>query len=160
MERMMTKTPDEVWDLIKNIPMALLVTKENGHLDARPMAATAKPGEGHIYILANKREDSDQQIQKDSEVVLSFQNGDTNFVVVHGSANASDDRGKIKELWTVFDKAWWDGPEDPRIRLITVTPSKAEYWESAGKLVTYTDMLISAATGKRPSTGEHGRTAL
>src|ERR1700743_2183549 len=139
----MTKTPDQVWDLIKDIPMALLITKENGHLDARPMAATSKPEEGRIYILANKREDSDQQIQKDAEVVLSFHNGDTNYVVVHGSANASADRATVKAVWPIFDKAWWDGPEDPRIRLITVTPSKAEYWESAGKLVTYTDMLIS-----------------
>jgi general stress protein 26 len=157
---MMTKTPDQIWDLIKDIPMALLVTRENGRLDARPMAATAKAEEGRIYILANSGEDSGQQIQKDSEVLLSFQDGDTNYVVVHGNAYTGNDRGKIKALWTIFDKAWWDGPEDPRIRLITVTPSKAEYWESVGKLVTYTDMLISAATGKRPSTGEHGRTPL
>ncbi|HEY4274168.1 MAG TPA: pyridoxamine 5'-phosphate oxidase family protein [Rhizomicrobium sp.] len=155
----MTKTAAEVWDLIEDIPMALLVTKEDASLDARPMGATAKPAEGHIYILANKREDSDRQIQEDSEVILSFQKGVT-FVVVHGRASASNNRAKIAELWNAFDKAWWDGPDDPRIRLLTITPQKAEYWESPGKLIAYADMLISAATGKRPSTGEHGKTAL
>jgi general stress protein 26 len=119
------------------------------------MAATAKKDEGAIYILANKGEDSDQQIQDDSEVVLSFQKGVT-FVVVHGRAHAGNDRAKIKELWTAFDKAWWDGPDDPRIRLLTITPASAEYWESPGKLVAYGDMLLSAATGKKLSTGEHG----
>lgn len=156
----MTKSPHEVWDLIKDIRMALLVTKDGGRLDARPMSATAKPEEGCIYILANKREDSDQQIQAESEVILSFQKGATTYIVVHGHAQASDDRAKIRELWNAFDKAWWDGPEDPRIRLLTITPARAEYWESPGKLVAYTDMLIAAATGGRPKTGEHGQTAL
>lgn len=146
---------DHVWNLIAGIPMALLVTHDGARLDARPMATMTQPDEGRIHILANKGEDSDQQVQSDAEVVLSFQKG-TTYVVVHGTARASNDRAKIAELWNAFDKAWWDGPDDPRIRLLTITPSRAEYWESPGKLVTYADMLISAATGKRPSVGEHG----
>jgi len=148
-----------VWKLMEDIPMALLVTRDGDAMDARPMAAHAKQEDGRIYILANKGEDSDTEIQADSEVVLSFQSG-TTYVVVYGNGHASDDRAKIKELWTPFAKAWWDGPDDPRIRLLTVTPSRAEYWESPGKLITYADMLLSAATGKRPSVGEHGSARL
>ena len=44
MDQRMTKSPDDVWTLIKDIPMALLVTKDGDRLDARPMGATAKPG--------------------------------------------------------------------------------------------------------------------
>jgi len=150
---------DHVWKLIESIPMSLLVTHDGARLDARPMAATAEPDEGAIYILANRGEDSDLQVQEDGEVVLSFQKGAT-YVVVHGTARASNDRAKIRELWTAFDKAWWDGPDDPRIRLLTVIPSRAEYWESPGKLISYADMLLSAATGKRPSAGEHGSARL
>ncbi len=148
-----------IWDLIASIPMALLVTRDGTFMDARPMAATAKQADGRIYILANKGEDSDEEIQTDGEVILSFQKGAT-FVVVYGTAAASDDSAKIKEIWTAFDKAWWDGPEDPRIRLLTVTPDSCEYWESPGKLIAYGDMLLSAATGKRPDTGEHGTARL
>ncbi len=154
-----TKSPQHVWKLIQDIPMALLVTHDGDRLDARPMAATAREDEGAIYILANKGEDSDQQIQAHSEVILSFQKG-VSFVVVHGQARASDDRARIKELWTAFDKAWWDGPEDPRIRLLTVTPASAEYWESPGKLIAYADMLVAAATGRKPATGDHGSVRL
>ena len=156
----MAKTaPEHVWDMIEDIPFALLVTKAGAHLDARPMAARARSQEGRIYILANKGEDSDTQIQRDAEIVLSFQKG-ASYVVVHGVATPSDDRAKIAELWRVFDKAWWDGPDDPRIRLISIMPGRAEYWESPGKLVTYADMLISAATGKKPNAGEHGSVRL
>ena len=151
--------PEHVWDLIEHIPMALLVTKNGEHLDARPMAATARPKEGRIYILANKGEDSDEQIQSDAEVVLSFQNG-ASFIVVHGTATPSSDTAKIADIWTAFDKAWWEGPDDPRIRLISITPGRAEYWESPGKLIAYADMLLAAATGKRPNTGEHGSVRL
>ncbi len=153
------KSPEDVWKLIQDIPMALLVTHAGDRLDGRPMAATAKKDEGAIYILANKGEDSDRQIQAGSEVLLSFQKG-VSFVVVHGNGRVSDDRAKIKELWNAFDKAWWDGPEDPRIRLLTITPSAAEYWESPGKLIAYADMLVAAATGTKPSTGEHGSVRL
>ena len=156
---MAKSAPEHVWDLIAHIPMALLVTKNGDHLDARPMAAIARPKEGRIYILANKGEDSDEQIQSDAEVVLSFQKG-ASYVVVHGIAVPSSDVAKIADIWTAFDKAWWDGPDDPRIRLISVTPGRAEYWESPGKLITYADMLLSAATGRRPNLGDHGSVRL
>lgn len=148
-----------VWELIGKTHAALLITHDDTGMDARPMAAVVRREDGAIYILANKGEDSDRQIQSDGDVVLSFQNG-ASFVVVYGSAAALDDRAKIAEIWNAFDKAWWDGPDDPRIRLLRVTPGRAEYWESPGKLVTYADMLVSAATGKRPNTGEHGQVRL
>jgi general stress protein 26 len=156
----MAETASEhVWKLIQDIPMALLVTRNGEAIDARPMGATARMEEGRIYILANKGEDSDQQIQADPDVTLSFQKGVT-YAVVHGKAMVSDDAAKIADLWTAFDKAWWTGPDDPRIRLITITPGKAEYWESPGKLVAYTDMILAAAIGTRPATGDHGTVRL
>lgn len=148
-----------VWDMIAKSHAALLITHDDSGMDARPMATVVRQEEGAIYILANKQEDSDRQIRLDSDVVLSFQDG-SSFVVVYGGAQASDDQQKIAEIWNAFDKAYWTGPEDPRIRLITVTPDRAEFWESPGKLIAYADMLVSAATGKRPSTGDHGEVQL
>lgn len=151
--------PDHVWKLIESIRMSLLVTKSGDTIDARPMAAIAQQESGRIYILANRQEDSHRQIQEDDQVIVSFQKSVT-YVVVHGSAHPSDDRAKIRELWTAFDQAWWDGPEDPRIILLSIEPLRAEYWESPGKLISYTDMLLSAVTGKKPDTGRHGQVSL
>ena len=152
-------TPKQVWEMIEDIRMSLLITKDRDALDARPMAAIARSDEGRIYILANRDEDSHRQIKEDDRVIVSFQKGAT-YVVVHGAAHPSNDRAKIKELWTVFDQAWWDGPQDPRIILIAIEPLRAEYWESPGKLITYGDMLLSAVVGKKPNTGEHGQVPL
>ena len=155
------RNPDHVWELIKDIPMALLITHD-GERHGRP------PDGGHgaarkkapSISWPTRTRTATARSRPDSDVVLSFQKG-VSFVVVYGKAHASDDRAEDpRDLWNAFDKAWWDGPEDPRIRLITVTPSRAEYWESPGKLIAYADMLVIAATGKRPSTGEHGQVRL
>ena len=148
-----------VWNLIKESHAALLITHDEDGMDARPMATLVRREEGAIYILANKEDDAERQVHTDHDVVLSFQSG-ASFVVVYGEAESSQERGKIRELWNSFDKAWWDGPDDPRIRLITVKPDRAEYWESPGKLVAYADMLAAAATGKRPDVGKHGHVRL
>ena len=152
-------SPKQVWELIEDIRISLLITKNGDNLDARPMSAIARREEGQIYILANSNEDSHRQIKSDDRVIVSFQMGAT-YVVVHGTAHPSTDRAKIKELWSIFDQAWWDGPEDPRIILISIQPDSAEYWESPGKLITYSDMILSAVTGKKPNAGEHGQVSM
>jgi general stress protein 26 len=159
MERAMTDSSEHVWDVIADIPMAILITHDGTGLDARPMAARVRREESRIYILANAGEDSDREIQADPDTVLSFQKSQT-YVHVYGRAQVSNDRAKIAELWTPFAKAWWDSPEDPRIRLITIIPDAAEYWETPGKLVVYAKMLAAAATGSRPDLGKHDTVSL
>ncbi len=148
-----------VWELIQDIPMALLITHDGAGLDARPMSAHVQRGENCIYIMANAGEDSDREIQANPDVVLSFQKSQT-YVMVYGVAEILNDRAKIAELWSPFAKAWWDSPDDPRIRLIAITPDSAEYWETPGKLVVYAKMLAAAATGSRPDVGDHGTARL
>jgi general stress protein 26 len=41
---------------------------------------------------------------------------------VSGRGAISNDRERIKELFSVAAKAWWDASDDPNIRLLTVTP--------------------------------------
>lgn len=155
----MPNDAEHVWDIIEDLHAALLITKDGNKIDARPMSTTARRQEQRIYILANAGEDSDQEIQEAQDVVLAYQKGAT-YVTVYGAATASNDRDKIREIWNAFDKAWWDGPEDPRIRLLTVAPDQAEYWESPGKIATYAIMLAAAATGTRPDVGKNRITPL
>jgi general stress protein 26 len=155
----MANDAEHVWDIIEALHAALLITQDGGKIDARPMSTTARREEQRIYILANAGEDSDQQIQENDDVVLAFQKGAT-YVTVYGTATASNDRAKIREIWNAFDKAWWDGPDDPRIRLLTIAPGQAEYWESPGKIATYAIMLAAAATGTRPDVGKNRSTSL
>ena len=81
--------------------------------------------------------------------------GAMKFVSVAGHAELSNDRDKIAELWSAFDKAWWDDETDPDIRLLTVTPETAELWDSPGKAAAFTAMLAAAVTGAKPKMGDN-----
>jgi general stress protein 26 len=48
-------------------------------------------------------------------------------VSVSGKVEIQNDREKLKELFAIPAKAWWDSSEDPSIRVLKVTPSFAEY---------------------------------
>ena len=68
------------------------------------------------------------------------------YLAVSGQATVKNDRAKIKELWNPFAKAWWKSPDDPVIRVVTLTPEEAELWDSPNKLVATAVMLTAAAT--------------
>ncbi|HLH49316.1 MAG TPA: pyridoxamine 5'-phosphate oxidase family protein, partial [Roseiarcus sp.] len=70
-----------------------------------------------------------------------------------------NDRGKIKQHWSAFDKAFWRDADDPNIRLLRVTPDKAEYWERAGAVATVVKMIAAGLAGKKPVLGDNEKIA-
>jgi general stress protein 26 len=156
---------EKVWKMIESIPLPMLVTKaaqSDGaeSLRGRPMSAHVRKDEHAIYLLSDVRRHKDDEITRDPNVCLTFHGGGADYVSVSGTARISDNRAKIKELWSPEAKAWWDGPEDPNICLITITPERAEYWDSPGKIIAYAAMLTAAATGTKPKMGDSGSTRL
>lgn len=102
-----------------------------------------------------------QQIEKFPTVSLGFvDQGGSDYLALSGQAVVSNDREKIRELWTPFAKAWWDSADDPDIRLITVTPENAELWDGPSKLIAGALMLTAAVTGAKPAVGDHGAVRL
>ena len=69
-------------------------------------------------------------------------------------------RAKIKDLWGPSAKAWWDSPDDPNIRLLTVKPDDAEFWDGPGKIIGTIKMVAAAATNSRPNYGENRKVAM
>jgi general stress protein 26 len=55
-------------------------------------------------------------------------------VSLTGRAELSDDRAKIKQLWSSLDSAFWSDENDPSIRVLKITPIIAEYWDRAGTI--------------------------
>jgi general stress protein 26 len=162
MERIMAKDDisgdtGRVWELMKKIGFAMLVTRDGNKLRARPMSACLERDEKAIYFLTDARRHKDEEIARDPNVNLSFADpGSQKYVAVTGTAAISNDRARIKELWSPFAKAWWKDENDPAIRLLTVWPEEAEIWEGPNRLVAGAIMLAAAATGKRPPVGDHG----
>lgn len=148
--------PARVWKILEKVDVAMVITRDGDRLEGRPMQARPDADQGVIYFLTDG-ETVLSQIAADPRVMLSFADkGGQNYASLDGSAIIANDREKIRELWTPWAKAFWDGPEDPAIRVLVYTPEHARYWDAPNALVTTVVMLASAAVGKTPDLGKSG----
>jgi general stress protein 26 len=150
---------EKVWELIKDIKVAMLVTMdEQGHHYARPMVAQ-EPDEHHdLWFFTSIDSPKIREIETNPEVLLSYADpGDNAYVSISGRAHVVQDRAKIHELWSESLKAWWpDGKDDPDLALICVTPESAEYWDGpASTVVQAFGYLKAKITGEPERMGEN-----
>ncbi|MCL7998224.1 pyridoxamine 5'-phosphate oxidase family protein [Brucella sp. 21LCYQ03] len=126
-----------------------------------PMSPLVRKDEGNIYFLADAASEKVTDIQGKSAVQLTFSNESANdYLFVEGEALVSNDRAKIKELWTPFAKAFWDSEDDPSIRLIAVSPRHAEFWDGPGSIAATVKMLYASVTGNKPDMGDNRETGM
>ena len=152
---------DRAWELMKKIGFAMLVTRDGGKLRARPMSAYLEKDKNAIFFLTDARKHKDDEIAQNPEINLAFADaGSQKYVSVTGTAVVSNDRAKIKELFTTPAKAWWNSADDPNIRVLKITPDDAEFWDSPGTVISYVKMAAAAVTGTRPEIGENRKVSM
>jgi general stress protein 26 len=150
-----------VWELVKKIGFAMLVTRDGNKLRARPMSAYPEPDGNAIYFLTDARRHKDEEIARDPNINLSFADtGGQKYVSVTGTAAISNDRARIRQLFSTPAKAWWDSADDPNIRVLKVTPDDAEDWDSPGSVISYVKMAAAAVTGTRPDLGDNRKVSM
>ncbi|GIL00569.1 MAG: general stress protein [Alphaproteobacteria bacterium] len=152
---------DRVWALMEKIAICMLGTRDGEWIRTRPMAADVRRDENAVYFLTDVRRHKDDEIRQFPNVCLAFaETGGQKYVSVTGRATVSNDRARIRELFTTPAKAWWDSADDPNIRVLAVTPHDAEYWDGPGTIVSTINMAAAAATGTRPDLGENRKVAM
>ena len=157
------KTPAEleahVWKLAGKIQFALFTSFDGETIAQWPLTAHVDADARLISFLVEDDGVRYQSLGAHPSVTLGFADH-PKYVVIRGDAVLSNDRERIRELWSPFAKAWWDSAEDPSIRLLTVHPERAEYWDSGHSLVASAIMLTAAVTGAKPAVGEHAKVAM
>jgi len=152
---------DRAWQLMEKIGFAMLVTRDGDKLRARPMSAHIERDNHAIYFLTDARRHKDDEIARNPSINLSFADaGAQKYVSLTGTAVVSNDRAKIKELWSTPAKAWWDSAEDPNIRVLKITPDDAEFWDSPGTVISYVKMAAAAVSNTRPDLGDNRKVAM
>lgn len=76
------------------------------------------------------------------------------YVSITGRAQIIDDKERVRQIWSVYDTAFWPDADDPRIRVLRVAPESAEYWEEAGRIAAAVKLVVAIATGERMDVGE------
>ena len=160
----MTETIDEqakVWELAQKIGFCMLTTQVGDDIRARPMSAYAEQLENAFYFLTDAASHKDEEIARQPNVCLAFADSKgQKYVSISGQAEVQNDREKIRELWATPAKAWWENADDPSIRVLKITPSSAEYWDSPGTVISYIKMAAAAVTSTRPDMGDNARVSM
>lgn len=154
---------DRVWSLIERIGYCMLVTHDGSgdRLRGRPMSAHPERDEDAIYFLTDVRDYKDDEVEINDNVCLTFaENESYVFVSVSGTANVLDDRSKVHALWSSAAQAFWEGKDDPNIRVLKVRPAMAEFWDSAGRIVTSVKLAAAAMTGNKADLGTNRKVVL
>ena len=144
----------KVWELIKDIKIALMVTTgASGRLHGRPMAAMNKEFDGALWFASREGTPKLDEIADHTQVLLAYSEPKSqNYVSLSGAASIVHDAGKVKELWSEAMRVWFPkGPDDPAITLIKVDVESAEYWDSPSSTWVYaTGYAKARLTGEPP----------
>lgn len=153
------KARARVWDIIKDIRAAMLVTRTaDGQMSARPMSAVNKEFVDRLWFMTSANSPKLDEIRAVPLVLVAYaEPKDQNYVYVRGTARVVTDRAKVKELWTEAARVWFPaGPDDSEIALIEVVVDSAEYWDAPSAAMVYAYGYAKARlTGEPPDLGEN-----
>lgn len=144
----------QVWDAIDKQRVAMLTIEEDGRLASRPMASLARREEGKIYFIT-RMDAKVGEIGGSSPVNIAFSDPHKNtYVSISGTARTSQDREKLRELWSMFSEAWLpQGPDAEDVALITVDPDDAKLWDSTSSNLVYVAKVLKAVATQSPPSG-------
>ena len=128
---------------------------EQGIWKARPLALAGQEGGRLSFLVSTDAEWVASLEPAGSPTTVTFSDpGKNTYVALQGTARTVDDRERIAALWNVGAGSYFDGQDDPTVRVLDVEVHYGEHWDGPhGRLGTLVQ-LASAALG-RP-TGSQG----
>jgi general stress protein 26 len=145
-----------LWELIGKFATAMLVTRtDGGRMRARPLSLASAHDGGKLYFSTSLESPKVGEMESDAEVLVTLQDS-LHYVSISGTARISRDRGLVERLWSEGWRIWFpDGPSDPSLAIVEVTPCDAEYWDQSGaRGIKYAlEMAKAYVTGTTPESG-------
>jgi general stress protein 26 len=147
--------------LLKDFPIAFMVTLLDGELTARPIGVVGDHGafDGSLWFITDKRSRKVRAIESGAMTTLLFQNDEVgNYLQLTGRAAVVEDRAKLEELYTTLQRTWFPkGIDDPDITLVRFDATEAHYWDSHDSLVrlatAFAKSVMTGAPGKSGNAG-------
>ena len=138
-------------DVLHDFRFAMLTTQD---LTARPLTVQEVDGDT-VRFLIDATPDWVAQAEG-AQVALALADGST-FASIHGVSTVRDDRATIERLYDAGADAFFDGKDDPRIRVLDVVGTKGEWWDGpSGRLGTALALARARVTGDPSQVGDAG----
>jgi len=149
---------ERVWDIVEKVGVGMLTTRFAGGVRARPVEPRLDREDGVIRIVTDARGMKDDEIERVPEVgLVVISVADKAYLSITARAAVTCDPVLAKKIWHKTDDMWWpDGPDDPNVRIIELTPSLAELWDGpSSSAVAAFEIAKSKLTGEKPNLGEN-----
>ena len=116
--------------------------QEDGH--ARPMTALSEERRSPIWFFTSADNLLVKQLgEGGGGAIAGFASkGHDLFASIRGSLRVDTDRAVVERLWNPFIAAWFEGKDDPKIRLLRLDAEDAEVWVDANSMVAGVKMLL------------------
>ena len=153
----------KLWDLIKTVEIAMMVTEDGEYLRSRPMAVSQKTFDGTLWFFTRASSHKVTEVDQEHRVNLSYAHpGKQDYVSVSGQASLVRDPEAIAEHWAESLRTWFPkGKDDPEIALLKVVVQRAEYWDAPSSAMLHAyGYLKAVTTGQSPNPGGHGTVKL
>lgn len=148
---------------IADIRVAMLTTvDELGDLRSRPMATLELGDDGDLWFFTRCDAPKVEETEREHRVNVAYAAPPSHrYVSVSGRAQLVHDREKIRRLWRPAHRLYFpDGPDDPALALLCVTPKFAEFWCTPPTLLgRAVHLLRTALAGQSPQPGSHEKLA-
>lgn len=140
---------EKLWAAIRSerTMMLGLTGKDDGH--TRPMTAIIE-GEDRGPIWFFTSTDNEIVTAGGGRAIASFTSkGHDLFATIHGRVIVDTDRAVVERLWNSGVAAWFDGKDDPTLRLLRLEPEGAQIWENASSVVAGIKALFGTSDPKK-----------
>lgn len=144
-------------DVLSGLKFAMVGTADrDGTWNSRPLAVVEQDGPVLRFLVSTEADWVQELESKDSPTGVTFSDpGKNTYVGLQGHARTVNDPAKVKDLMTAEAKAFFDGEDDPRARVLEVTVSDGEWWDGPhGKLGQKLGVLKAALGGSAGGKGE------
>lgn len=128
-------------------------------VNSRPMATQEVDDDGTLWFFSGKGSEKNEDIADNSVVCVTYSlPNKSEYLSLSGRASVEKDQKKIEQLWTAWAKPWFgEGPRDPNITLIRVTPTSGHYWDTKhNRMVQLLGIAVGMVTGQPLDDGVTG----
>ena len=136
---------DKLWKALKSDRTLMLGLDgvEDGH--SRPMTAQAENDRAPIWFFTGDDNAFVRHLEQagGARAIAAFSSkGHDLFASISGTIRVDTDRAVVDRLWNPFIAAWFEGKDDPKLRLLRLDAETAEVWLNENNLLAGVKMLL------------------
>ena len=113
----------------------------------RPMTAIAENERAPLWFFTSADTDLGRALDRTPalEATAAFAaKGHDVFATINGALVADNDRAVIDRLWNPFIAAWFEGKDDPKLRLLRMDAPEAHVWLNENSMLAGIKMMLGS----------------